>query len=165
MLNRFNAIMVPEWTAKAADMGLSVDEVVTIASIIEKEAKTQDFGKVSSVLHNRLGKNEKLQLCSTIHYISGITRLALTSEDIAVESPYNTYKYAGLPPSAVCNPGKNALNFALNPDEEYLDGGYMFFCNGDPATGELIFAKTGEEHNANVAKYQSLWVEYDKKNS
>lgn len=165
MLNRFSAIMVPEWTQKASDMGLSVDEVVKLASIIEKEAKTKDFGKVSAVLHNRLKKHEKLQLCSTVHYISGITRLALTEQDIAVDSPYNTYKYEGLPPSAVCNPGKNAISFALNPDEEYVSKGYMFFCNGDPATGELVFARTGEEHAANVEKYQSLWVEYDRKNS
>lgn len=165
MLDRFNAIMVPEWTQKAAEMDLTVDEVVTIASIIEKEAKTSDFGKVSAVLHNRLGGNQKLQLCSTIHYVSGINRLALTDQDIAVESPYNTYKYAGLPPSAVCNPGKNALSFALNPDEEYVRDKYLFFCNGDPSTGQLVFAKTGEEHAENVAKYQQLWVEYDRKNS
>lgn len=165
MLDRFSEIMVAEWETKAADLGFTVDEIVTIASIIEKEAKTDDFGKVSAVVHNRLKKEQKLQLCSTIHYTSGITRLALNEQDIAVESPYNTYKYAGLPPSAVCNPGKNALNFALNPDDEFLNGGYMFFCNGDPNTGELVFAKTGEEHNANVAKYQSMWVEYDKKNS
>lgn len=165
MLNRFSAVMVPEWTERANELGYSIDEVITIASIIEKEAKTDDFGKVSAVIHNRLKKKQKLQICSSIHYISGTNRLYLTNEDISVESPYNTYKYAGLTPSAVCNPGKNAINFALYPDEDYLNQGYLFFCNGDPNTGELVFAKTDTEHAANVAKYQAMWIEFDKKNA
>ncbi|MBQ9624748.1 MAG: endolytic transglycosylase MltG [Clostridia bacterium] len=165
LLNRFNSIMVPEWDQKADEMGYSIDDIDIIASMIEKEAKTQDFGKVSAVIHNRLKKNQRLQLCSSIHYISGIKRLALTDQDIAVDSPYNTYKNAGLTPSAICNPGKNALNFALNPDEDYVKGGYLFFCNGDPATGQLVFAKTDAEHAANTEKYRALWVEYDKKNA
>ena len=163
-LDRFEQIMVEEWEQKADEMNLTIDEVVTIASILEQEAKTKDFSKVSAVIHNRLNSNQMLQLCSTVQYAKGITRLALTSEDIAYDSPYNTYKYDGLPPSAICNPGKNALNFALNPDEKYVKDKYLYFCNADPTTGELLFAKTASEHEANVEKYRQLWVKYDEQN-
>ena len=97
-------------------------------------------------------------------YVIGVKRLNLTNADLATDSPYNTYKYKGLPEGPICNPGKDAIEAALYPDESYLKG-YLYFCLGDPEAGETVFSKTLEEHNANVEKYRPLWIEADKKNN
>ena len=81
-----------------------------------------------------------------------------------MDSPYNTYKYAGLPAGPICSPSKLAIEAALWPDEDFMNQGYLYFCSKDPASGELAFAKTLEEHNANSAKYQDVWAEWDRKN-
>ena len=70
-----------------------------------------------------------------------------------------------LPEGPICNPGKEAIEAALYPDETYLDENYLYFCLGDPETGETVFSKTLQEHNANVEKYRPLWIEADEKNN
>ena len=87
-----------------------------------------------------------------------------TREELQIDSPYNTYLYGGLPLGPICNPSRAAIDAALYPDEEYMEEGYLFFCLGDPATGELFYAKTNEEHEANRAKYEALWEAYDAEN-
>lgn len=163
LLSRFDQIFTTEWKQKAANMNMSIDEIVTLASIVEKEAKTKDTAKVSAVFYNRIKTSMPLQSDVTIQYAKNMNRLALTAEDTNVDSPYNTYKNKGLPPGAVCNPGKAAIQAALTPDEQYVKEKYLYFCLMDPAEGNLAFAKTLEEHNANVEKYRALWEEYDKK--
>ena len=71
---------------------------------------------------------------------------------------YNTYTRDGLPVGPICNPSKAAIQAALYPDTDYIYDGYLYFCAGDPSTGELVFSKTQEEHQANVDKYRPLWV-------
>lgn len=163
-LTRFRTIYTTEYEQRAKSLGMTMDQVITLASIIEKEAKTDDFKKVSAVFHNRLKNGMALQSCATVQYAKGIKRLDLTEEDIAYDSPYNTYLHKGLPIGPICSPGKKAIEAALYPDETYVKQGYLYFCVSDPTTGATVFSKTYEEHMANVNKYKPLWQEYDKNN-
>lgn len=141
---------------------LTQDQIIILASIIEKEAATRDdFGRVSAVLHNRLNAGMKLECDSTINYVTGGSTLILSSEDLAVESLYNTYLIDGLPVGPICNPSAAALQAALHPNEFYLKEGYLYFCSKDPESGELAFSKTKAEHEAAVAQYRPLWEAYD----
>ncbi|HNW87276.1 MAG TPA: endolytic transglycosylase MltG [Candidatus Limiplasma sp.] len=161
LLDQTDSVLSVEWQERASDIGLSVDQVLTLASLIEKEAKTADFAKVSAVFQNRLKNNMNLGSDVTIHYITGERRMALRDSDLAIDSPYNTYKYAGLPLGPICNPSSNAIQAALYPDESFIAEKYLYFCSKDPNTGELVFSKTLEEHNAAVAIYAPLWKQYD----
>ena len=161
LLDQTDAVLSYEWQERAAEIGMSADQVLTLASLVEKEAKTADFAKVSAVFHNRLKNNIKLGSDVTIHYITGERRMSLRQSDLAINSPYNTYLYAGLPLGPICNPSPNAIQAALYPDESFLAEKYLYFCSKDPDTGELVFSKTLEEHNAAVAIYAPLWKQYD----
>ncbi|MBR6009073.1 MAG: endolytic transglycosylase MltG, partial [Clostridia bacterium] len=135
-----------------------------LASVIEKEASSlADMRRVSAVFYNRLAAGMKLQSDPTVKYMTGITRLALTNDDIKVNTPYNTYVVDGLPAGPICSPSKNAISAAIYPDETYLNDNYLYFCAGEPGTGMLIFAKTAAEHDKNVAVYRPLWEAYDRR--
>ncbi len=161
MLNRFNEIFSDDYIQRAEELGMSIDEVVTLASLIEHEAQVDtDFPKVSAVFHNRMKQNMALQSCASLSYVLGVNKYTFTESERATDSPYNTYMYKGLPLGPICNPGKAAIEAALWPNEDFLSEGYLFFCNGNPAESrELVFAKTGEEHQENVKKYQQYWNE------
>ena len=165
MLNRFSSVFNTQYMDRAKELNMTTDQIVTLASIIEREGKTKDFAKISAVFHNRLNKKMPLGSDVTIQYILKTNRLVLTNEDIAVNSPYNTYKNPGLPLGPISNPGKNAIQAALYPDEAFMKEGYYFFVLTDPRTGELAFSKTDVEHNAQVAKYKPVWQEYDNNQS
>lgn len=162
MLSRYQQIAAAYYE-RANELGMTMDEVTTLASLIEKEAKTDDFSKVSAVFHNRLNNNDYLQSCVTVQYVLNTKRLNLTNNDTAVDSPYNTYKNRGLPIGPITSPGENAIRAALYPDETFIAEGMYYFANKDPDSGELAFAKTLKEHNANVEQYKPLWEEADKK--
>lgn len=141
---------------------LTRDQTIILASLIEKEAgRTQDYRKVSAVFHNRLEKGMKLESDASISYALGISRLVLTSAELQTQSPYNTYLSDGLPSGPICTPSQKALTAALYPDSNFMYDEYLYFCAGDPAKGNLVFSKTKEEHEAAVAQYRPLWVEYD----
>lgn len=141
---------------------LTRDQTLILASIIEKEAaRRSDYAKVSAVLHNRIEQGMALESDATVSYPTGIDRLVLTAEELAADSPYNTYVNTGLPAGPICNPSPQALTAALYPDTDYIYEGYLYFCAADPASGELVFARTREEHLANVAKYRDLWLASD----
>lgn len=146
---------------QAAEMGFTMDQIITLASLIEKEAKNADFAKVSAVFHNRLKQGMKLQSDVTIHYITGVRKMSLADSDLAVSSPYNTYQNAGLPLGPVCNPSAEAISAALYPDETYVAENYLYFCAKDPESGELYFSRTLKEHEQAVSIYAPLWKEYD----
>lgn len=159
MLVRFNEIFTEEYLARAKELDMSIDEVITLASIIEREASVkEDFYKVSAVFHNRLKDGERLRSCATMQYALKVNKYVYTEEELATDSPYNTYMYSGLPAGPISNPGKLAIEAALYPNEEYVKEGYKYFCNMDlPENKALIFAKTLEEHEANVEKYSKYW--------
>ena len=88
----------------------------------------------------------------------GENKYTFTETELATESPYNTYKYNGLPVGPVCCPGKTAIEAALYPNEAFMSEGYLFFCNGNPSVSrELLFSKTYEEHQKNVTENQQYW--------
>lgn len=128
-------------------------QAVIVASIIGAETnRKEDYAKVARVIYNRLQAGKKLQMDSTVHYVVGRSGGVFTSkEQRDTDSPYNTYKYAGLPPTPINSPDKDTLRAALNP----AAGGWMFFTLVNLDTGETVFANTGEEHQANVKKLQT----------
>lgn len=149
---------------RASELGLSMDQVFTLASLIEKEAKTQDFARVSAVFHNRLSQKMPLGSDVTIKYALGIKRMVLTKEDLNLNSPFNSYTHKGLPPGPICCPSPASLQAALYPDEGFIKEKYLYFCSKDPNTGELQFSKTLKEHEQAVKIYGPLWQAFDQKN-
>lgn len=145
MLSNFNQIAIEnKFTDKAEEIGFSLDEIIILASIIEKEAKiSEEKNKVSSVFHNRLKKSMKLQSCATIQYILEEPKERLDENDLKIDSPYNTYLYKGLPPGPISNPGLDSIIAALEPAEE----DYLYFVLGE--NGRHIFSKTYQEHLKN----------------
>lgn len=145
---------------------LNMDQVTILASMIEKEAgKTEDYAKVSAVFYNRMNAGWKLDSDATVNYLTGKKTLILTNDELAIQSAYNTYYADGLPVGPICNPSEAAMLAALYPDMSYINDGYMYFCAKDPESGELAFAKTEEEHQANVAQYKPSWEAYDQLHS
>ena len=142
---------------------LTLDEIIILASMIEKEAaNTEDYARVSAVFTNRMNAGMRLESDPTATYLLGVDKLALSDEETSAVNNYNTYVIDGLPVGPICNPSAAAMEAALYPDVEYVDEGYLYFCAKEPTSGELAFAKTLEEHEANVAQYRPLWEEYDR---
>lgn len=153
LLDRFNQIFA-DYKDKAETEGMTIDQVMALASIIEWEALPQDFDKVSAVFHNRLKSGMKLGSEATVRYVLG-KKPPYTSSELKTDSPYNTLVIPALPIGPICNPGKTAIDAALNPDQDYVNQNYLYFCNKD-LEGNLIFAKTPKEQNKNVAAYNKL---------
>ena len=127
---------------RAEELGLTPYEVVVVASMIEREARAPDErDKVSAVIHNRLREGMPLQIDAAIQYALPEDNRLLTEEDYEIESPYNTYLHAGLPPTPIASPGLASLRAALDPAEV----GYLYFLVVDPETGRHVFAETYEE--------------------
>ena len=131
----------------AKEMGYTLKNILTLSSIIEKEARTYEEKKlVSAVFHNRLNINMKLQSCATIYYILGNTTEKLTESDLKIDSPFNTYLNKGLPPEPICNPGLDSIKAALEPSNE----DYLYFVLGED--GKHIFSNSYSEHLKNKKK-------------
>lgn len=162
LLTQTEAAYLSGYDERAQELGLTMDEVFTLASMIEKEAKTSDFAKVSAVFHNRLKAGMTLGSDVTVKYASGSQKMSLNDNDLAVDSPYNTYTHKGLPVGPICNPSMDAVVAALYPDEQYVAQKYLYFCSAEPESGKLVFSKTLEEHNKAVSYYRQYWEEYDK---
>ncbi len=152
LLDNFNNKFPEDYYKKIDTLDLNVDEYITLASIIQCEAKyNYDMEIVSRVFHNRLNnpkKFPKLESDATIQYALDSHKTTVTPEDLKLDSPYNTYLYDGLPPGAICNPGADAIYAALQPsvDPEVKD--YYYFVSR--ANGEILYAKTKAEHDANI---------------
>lgn len=151
MLTNFSAKFTPSMAEKAKQQGMTVDQIVTLASIIQKEAASKSvMADVSSVFYNRLrtGVNGKklLQSDATVLYAKRDLTAVLKSSDAALDSHYNTYRYEGLPPGPICNPGTDAINAALNPNNT----NYLYFVSD--ANGKYYFASTFADHTKNVKK-------------
>ena len=161
LLSQTEAAFPLEFQERAEELGMTMDQVLTLASLIEKEAKESDFARVSAVFHNRLKQNMKLESDVTIHYITGVRKMALTDSDLTVRSPYNTYQNTGLPVGPVCNPSPAAIRAALYPDDQMINEKYLFFCAKEPESGELYFSKTLDQHKRAVETYAKYWQKYD----
>jgi len=136
MLNRFGDVMTSERLDIARDRGMTVDEIVIIASIIEKEIRVaRERELCSAVIYNRLATNERLRMCSTILYALDKRKDRLFDSDLEVDSPYNTYIHDGLPVGPISNAGEASLVAALMP----ADVNYTHFVVRDDETGEHFF--------------------------
>lgn len=162
LLSQTEAVFKAEYHDRAAELNMTMDEIITLASMIEKEAKTGDFAKVSAVFHNRLKTNMALGSDVTIKYATGVKRMSLTNTDLNANTPFNSYTHKGLPPGPVCSPSAAAIRAALYPDEQFISEKYLYFCSKDPGTGELHFSKTLQEHELAVSIYAPLWQAYDR---
>jgi UPF0755 protein len=141
-----------DMAAKAKKLGYTEREIVTIASIIQAEARlAEDFPKVARVIYNRLDTGEILAMDSTVAFANDVFTVFTTDEQRAIDSPYNTYAVAGLPPGPINSPGADAIEAALNP----ADGSYSYFVTVNLDTGEMKYADTLAEHERNVAEAQA----------
>ena len=129
--------------------GLTLHEIITLASMVEREVRTpEDMKLVAGIFYTRMKIGMALQADSTVNYVTGKSDTAVSLEDSRVDSPYNTYQNLGLPPGPISNPGMNAILAVLEP----TDSDYLYFLTTDD--GDVVYAQTFDEHVAN--KYQYL---------
>lgn len=143
MLSRFDNLYTDEIKAKANDLDLDLNQVVTLASIIEREGKADSEREIiSGVFHNRLKSGMMLQSCATVQYILGERKPVLSNQDTSIDSPYNTYINTGLPPGPIASPGIRSIEAAVNP----ADVDYMYFVFNEDEAGTHTFSVTYDEH-------------------
>jgi UPF0755 protein len=149
MIKHFHKKFGPAWEARAQQLGMTIHEIVTLASIIEKEAG-QDIERpiISSVFHNRLKKSMRLESDPTVIYGMKDFNGDITKKDLTEHTPYNTYVISGLPPGPIANPGIKSLKAALFPE----DTNYLFFVSRKDGTHE--FSSNLTDHNLAIQKYQ-----------
>ena len=148
MLDNFDLKYTPEMRLRADELGMSTNDVVTLASIVEREArKREEFPIVAGVFQNRIAIDMPLQACSTVQYILGERKWVLSIEETQIESPYNTYQIPGLPPSPIAQPSQMAIEAVLYPAQT----DYLFLVVANLGDGSHLFATTYEEHLANIA--------------
>jgi UPF0755 protein len=149
MILNFDEKITLEMRGDIEKSGHSVYEIITMASILEKEVKTPEDMKIASgIFWDRIEFGMPLQSCATVAYVLGQEKKQYSYDDTRTPSPYNTYINKGLPPGPINNPGINAINAAVYPTKT----DYIYFLT-DPETGKTIFSKTIEEHEANKVKY------------
>jgi UPF0755 protein len=149
MVNRMRQKFDADLRKRAEELGMSENEVLTLASIIEREAfLDSERALISSVYHNRLRKKMRLQADPTVHYGTRRAGYRIRSKDLTEKTEYNTYVIQGLPPGPIASPGIKSIRAALYP----ADTDYLFFVSRNDGTHH--FSKTGEEHLEAVALYQ-----------
>jgi len=149
MTAQFRAVYDDSFVSKAEALGMTQKEVVTLASIIEKETgAASERATISGVFHNRLKRKMRLQSDPTVIFSLPDFDGDIRRKDLMYDSPYNTYRVKGLPPGPISNPGRESIYAALNP----ADVDYIFFVSKN--NGEHQFSKTLREHNQAVRKYQ-----------
>lgn len=162
-LRNMSAKLQPDYYERAERLGMTMDEIIILASLIQKETNdTTDMLFVSAVFHNRLNSSDpsmrRLGSCATINFLREKDGLPFvwyaSTADQLRDSPYNTYMYEGLPPGPICMPGLDAIQAALYPEPNL---NYYYFCaTGD---GGTAFAVTYEEHQRNVERYEEFWTD------
>jgi len=147
MLENFDTKVDTGRRQALADRGWDLYEAVTLASIVQKEAREEDMSAVAGIFIARLASGQKLESDATVNFVTKKNALQPTLDDVRTDSLYNTYKYAGLPPGPICNPGLAAIDAVIDPDIT----SYRYFLN--TPEGDTIFSETYEEHLENKAKY------------
>jgi len=148
MTGQFLSELPRDASSQAKRLGYSIPQIVTLASLVEREAKADDErALMAGVYYNRLRLGMPLEVDATIEYTFAHHKDVITYADLARDSPYNTYKHTGLPPTPIANPGRASLLAAFHPKKsQFLF--YVYMGNGHHA-----FSRTLAEHNANVARY------------
>lgn len=153
MLNSTESVLA-EFADDIEQSEYTIHELLTLASIIEREAqKSEDRYKISGVLYNRLERGMRLQVDPTVSYAHGEHSYMTTYKMLEIDSPYNTYRYAGIPIGPIASPGKDSIKAALNPEET---SAIFFYARYG---GEVIYTETLEEHNAVHQQYRQEWVD------
>lgn len=148
IFSNLNKKITSEMRAEIKKQGKTIYEVLTMASVVQKEAPTkEEMSMVADIFWRRYEKNWALQSCATVNYITGKKDPGVNADDKDIDSLFNTYKYPGLPLGAISNPGPGAISAAIYPQENP----YWYFMSD--ADGVTHWARTLDEHNANVAKY------------
>ncbi|MEN9557999.1 MAG: endolytic transglycosylase MltG [Candidatus Parcubacteria bacterium] len=146
-LDEFNTRVIEPYTEAQSKSGMTWHQILTLASIVEDEMHgTENRRIVAGIFLNRLNSGMMLQSDATINYFTGAGRARSTYTDLAVDSPYNTYKYGGLPPGPIGNPSLSSIQAVLNPAQT----NYYFFLTD--AQGNVYYARNGAEHQANRAR-------------
>lgn len=154
MLNQFDVEITDAHYKKAKELDLSMNEVIIIASIIERECKlAEEAPLVASVIYNRLDIGMALQMCSTVQYVLGETKEVLSYADTQIQSPYNTYINAGLPPGPICSPGLVAIEAALNP----ANTDYIYFVLSEKLDGSSNFSTNYSDFQKDSAAYSAAY--------
>ncbi|MDQ0191990.1 UPF0755 protein [Paenibacillus wynnii] len=151
MLTQFKKKLdtIPNWQQKLKERGLSLHELLTVASLVEREVVVDsERPLVAGVIYNRLDKGQKLEIDATVQYLLDKQKERLLNKDLEVDSPYNTYRNVGLPPGPICNPGLAAIEAALSPEASE----YFFYVTKKDGSQAHLFAKTYKEHLANIQK-------------
>ena len=148
MLDRFTEVFTQEYEAQSGEVGMSMLEIVTLASIVEREIRRSEEQVIASaVFHNRLNIGMRLESCATVQYALGEVRPVLLYRDLEIDSPYNTYRNAGLPPGPIAAPGRGAIRAAFNPTGD----DYLFFVARPD--GSHYFSRTFREHQQGIVRY------------
>ena len=149
MVKNFEKHWTEEYKKQAEKLGMTMNEIITLASIVEREARhEEDFPKVAAVFHNRLKIKKPLESCATVQYILEERKPVLSILNTQIDSPFNTYKNAGLPPSPIAAPGDLAIKSTLFPEKSDK---IFFFTDKE---GINRYSVTYEEHNSQIAKYK-----------
>lgn len=150
MLRNFDRKLSSDLREEINKQGKSIFEVINMASLLEKEVKSlEDKKLISGILWKRIENSIPLQVDATIIYITGKKTIKIPKQDLQIDSPYNTYKYKGLPLGPICNPGLDSILAAIYPESSEF---WYYLSSSDD--GETIFSRTLEEHNQ--AKYLYL---------
>lgn len=154
MLDRFDQEYTDEYKKRTKEMGKTIDEIVTMASVVERETiLDSELPTIAGVFYNRVDKGMMLQSCATLQYIYKDYQFSFTDSQKNIDSPYNTYKYEGLPAGPISNFRGSALKAALYPEKT----DYLYFCTKNDGTGASAFAKDLSGHEANIEKYSKNW--------
>lgn len=149
MLLQLEKELKDEWLTEMKRKGMTLNEVMTLASIIERETVSpEERKKVSGVYHNRLETGMKLQADATVQYALGEHTERVLYKDLEVDNPYNTYVYAGLPPGPIAVPGRASIEAAIFPDEH----NFFYYVTKKDGTNEHYFSETYDEHKRNITK-------------
>ncbi|HEU4964783.1 MAG TPA: endolytic transglycosylase MltG [Bacilli bacterium] len=153
MLKQTDAVLTPEWRAEMDKRQMTVHQILTLASLVEREARvSKERPTIAGVIYNRLHTDPpmKLQIDATVQFALGKTKETLLYEDLEIDSPYNTYLHEGLPPGPIASPGRESIQAAIYPAQH----DFLFYVTKNDGSGEHYFAATFAEHEQNIAKSQ-----------
>lgn len=150
MLRKFSEVVPPLYAEWDNPRGMSLDELVCLASLVEREAANDsERSRIASVFLNRLDLNMTLSSCATVQYILKERKTILSQRDVKIKSDYNTYINHGLPPGPIASPGESSIRAAMHPE----NSDYLYFAARADGSAN-IFSKTGEEHMKTVRELQ-----------
>ena len=151
MKKEFDKKVTPEMYERAEEIDMTMEQIITLASIVEKEAVNPDErATIAAVFYNRIKKRIRLESCATVLYAMGVNKARLTVEDTFFDSPYNTYRRSGLPPGPICSPGIESIKAALYP----ANSSSLFFAS--QGNGSHLFAESLEEHVKNKQETKKI---------